>query len=101
MILFILTIPKTFLHTVKCTRNEDCPLTEACIADMCQPPCDVHNPCAFNAVCVNTNHGSDCSCPEGYQGNGYVGCKPGNCRLNCFSVFIFCKCWYDVMFTYC
>lgn len=63
---------------MKCTRNEDCPLTEACIGDMCQHPCDVHNPCAQNAVCVNTNHGSDCSCPEGYQGNGYVGCTPGN-----------------------
>lgn len=63
---------------MKCTRNEDCPLTEACIGDMCQHPCDVHNPCAQNAVCVNTNHGSDCSCPEGYQGNGYVGCSPGN-----------------------
>lgn len=67
----------SILHTVKCTRNEDCPQTEACIASMCQRPCDVHNPCAYNAVCVNVNHGSDCSCPEGHAGNGYVGCQPG------------------------
>lgn len=67
----------SILHTVKCTRNEDCPLTEACIGNMCQRPCDVHNPCAYNAVCVNVNHGSDCSCPEGLAGNGYVGCQPG------------------------
>lgn len=44
---------------------------------MCQRPCDVHNPCAEHAVCINTNHGSDCSCEEGFQGNGYVGCSPG------------------------
>lgn len=65
------------MHTVKCTSNEDCPLTEACISGMCQRPCDLHNPCAQNAVCVNTNHGSDCSCAEGYHGNGYVGCQLG------------------------
>lgn len=65
------------LHTVQCTRNEDCPVIEACIGGMCQRPCDVRNPCAHNAVCVNTNHGSDCSCIEGYHGDGYVGCQPG------------------------
>lgn len=72
------TLHPTLDHTVKCTRNEDCSLTEACIGGMCQQPCDLHNPCAHNAVCVNTNHGSDCSCAENYQGNGYIGCVPGN-----------------------
>lgn len=65
-------------YSVGCTRNEDCHLTEACINNACQHPCAIHNPCAPNAVCINTNHGSDCSCAEGYQGNGYVGCVPGN-----------------------
>lgn len=64
--------------SVGCTRNEDCSLTEACINNACQHPCAIHNPCTSNAVCINTNHGSDCSCAEGYQGNGYVGCVPGN-----------------------
>lgn len=71
----------TFSHysrTVTCITNDDCPITEACIDRSCQRPCDVHNPCAQNAVCINTNHGSDCSCAEGYQGNGYIGCVPGN-----------------------
>ncbi|XP_028157244.1 uncharacterized protein LOC114350564 isoform X7 [Ostrinia furnacalis] len=63
---------------IGCTRNEDCQLTEACINNACQHPCAIHNPCAQNAVCINTNHGSDCSCVEGYQGNGYVGCVPVN-----------------------
>ncbi|RZC36340.1 EGF 3 domain containing protein [Asbolus verrucosus] len=57
--------------TMSCTNNNDCPLTEACIAHACQRPCDVHNPCAQNAICINTNHGSDCSCAEGFQGSGY------------------------------
>ncbi|GFG35532.1 hypothetical protein Cfor_09648, partial [Coptotermes formosanus] len=61
---------------VSCSSNDDCPLTEACLGGACQHPCDAHNPCAFNAVCINTNHGTDCSCAEGYQGNGFVGCAP-------------------------
>ncbi|KAH1017853.1 hypothetical protein HUJ05_008447 [Dendroctonus ponderosae] len=69
---------------IKCskspTTNEDCPISEACIDRACQRPCDVHNPCAQNAVCINTNHGCDCSCQEGYQGNGFVGCAPGEAQ---------------------
>ncbi|PNF25784.1 hypothetical protein B7P43_G12126, partial [Cryptotermes secundus] len=61
---------------LSCSSNDDCPLTEACFGGVCQHPCDVHDPCAFNAVCINTNHGTDCSCAEGYQGNGFVGCGP-------------------------
>lgn len=64
-------------YLVGCTQNEDCSLTEACISNACQHPCAIHNPCAPNAVCINTKHGSDCSCAEGFQGNGYVGCVPG------------------------
>lgn len=69
---------------VTCSSSDDCPLTEACIGGACQHPCDAHNPCALNAVCINTNHGSDCSCAEGYQGNGFVGCAPGSVIFLCF-----------------
>lgn len=65
----------SILRTVKCTRNEDCDLTEACIDNGCRHPCDLQNPCAANAVCINTNHGSDCRCAENYHGNGYAGCQ--------------------------
>lgn len=68
---------------MKCTRNEDCSITEVCVEGGCHHPCDVHNPCAQNAICVNTNHGTDCSCAEGYQGNGYVGCQPGKNASQC------------------
>lgn len=70
------------MYIVGCTSNADCPLTEACIGHSCQRPCDVHNPCAQHAICINTNHGSDCSCAEGFQGNGYVGCLLGKIKKN-------------------
>lgn len=57
-----------------CTSNRDCPLTEACIGHTCQEPCLVRNPCAEHAICINTNHGADCSCEEGYHGNGFSYC---------------------------
>ncbi|KAL1140438.1 hypothetical protein AAG570_000370 [Ranatra chinensis] len=62
--------------SVTCVTNEDCDPTEACVGNKCQHPCDLYNPCAKNAVCVNTNHGCDCTCAEGYHGNGFVGCVP-------------------------
>lgn len=68
---------KTKICTVQCTRNEDCSLAEACFDGSCLHPCNVRNPCATNAVCVNVNHGTDCSCAEGYEGNAYAVCKPG------------------------
>lgn len=65
------------INLARCTTNNDCELTEACIAGGCQHPCDARNPCAQNAVCINTNHGAECSCIEGFHGNGFVGCLPG------------------------
>jgi hypothetical protein len=69
--------------------NEDCPYTEVCIERACHPPCNVRNPCAEHAVCVNINHGSDCKCQDGFHGNGYVGCQPGivsNSQFQCSHV---------------
>lgn len=62
------------LSLAGCTSDRDCPLTEACIGHTCQEPCLVRNPCAEHAVCINTNHGADCSCEEGYHGNGFSYC---------------------------
>ncbi len=62
---------------VTCFSNVDCGLNELCLGGLCQLSCTVHNPCAQNALCINTDHGTDCSCLEGYQGNGFVGCIPG------------------------
>lgn len=62
---------------MECNRDSECSITEACIKQRCVHPCDAHNPCAQNAVCINTNHAAECSCTDGYEGNGYVGCQPG------------------------
>lgn len=69
---------------VTCYTDLDCSISEVCLQGVCQLPCSAHNPCAQYAVCVNTNRGPDCSCLEGYQGNGFVGCIPGLYSLNCF-----------------
>lgn len=81
-ILFALSISFFFFfyltpNLVTCTTNNDCTNGEVCIQQICQNPCTVHNPCAQNAACINTAHGVDCSCIEGFQGNGFVGCLPG------------------------
>lgn len=78
VILSALTPPiSSFNSKVQCFVNEDCPYTESCIDNACHPSCNVRNPCAEHAVCVNINHGSDCKCQDGYHGNGYVGCQQG------------------------
>ncbi|CAB0029718.1 unnamed protein product, partial [Trichogramma brassicae] len=58
-----------------CSSDRDCPLTETCIDEVCQEPCQLRNPCTTHAVCLNTNHGTDCSCEEGYHGNGFSLCS--------------------------
>lgn len=68
------------IRTVQCTRNEDCSLAELCLDGVCRHPCEVRNPCALNAACINVNHETDCSCIEGFAGNGFVLCEPGKLR---------------------
>lgn len=68
---------KTKKCTVQCTRNEDCYIAEACYNGVCRLPCDVQD-CAPNAQCVNVNHKSDCKCVDGFTGNGFISCEPGN-----------------------
>lgn len=65
-----------------CTNNENCSPNEACIDNICQQPCDVHSPCAQNAVCLNVNHGCDCVCEDGFEGNGYALCIPGKINIS-------------------
>lgn len=87
LLFFLLTpqkqIKKSFAQThapnctVKCTRNEECSLTEACIDGSCHPPCLLRLPCALNAVCVNVNHDTECRCIEGFEGNAYSSCRRG------------------------
>lgn len=86
---------------VSCSSNDDCPLTEACLGGACQHPCDAHNPCAFNAICINTNHGTDCSCADGYHGNGYVGCAPGKVFCLWIVLLFVWSCVFCILQKYC
>lgn len=79
--------------SVSCVTNADCSFMEACINKICQHPCDVHNPCAQNAICSNTNHGASCGCIEGYEGNAYVGCTEG---LYFFKILVFFKVYLNL-----
>lgn len=72
------------LSLAGCTSDKDCPLTTACIAATCQEPCLHRNPCVKNAVCVNSNHRAECSCNEGYHGNGFLYCALGNYSIDAF-----------------
>lgn len=83
---------------VQCTVNEDCSLTEACIQNVCQPPCSVRNPCAEHAICINVKHGSDCSCAKNYHGNGYVKCELGKSQFKTFKKVVFH--YFKLHFTY-
>uniref|UniRef100_A0A8D8VM32 Neurogenic locus Notch protein n=1 Tax=Cacopsylla melanoneura TaxID=428564 RepID=A0A8D8VM32_9HEMI len=63
-------------HPLGCLSNEECSSDEACINSQCQKPCAIHNPCAPNAKCIDKNHATECSCIEGFMGNGFVSCLP-------------------------
>lgn len=74
---------------VECTQDWDCPVTQTCFQQRCQLPCDIRNPCAQNAICVNTNHAAECSCSNGYEGNPYIGCQPGKFYSKSYTYFLF------------
>ncbi|KAL4228481.1 hypothetical protein ACF0H5_011528 [Mactra antiquata] len=80
-------------HT--CSMDYDCGSNEKCIADVCvcktgfilvnEECVDINecleNPCDPNAVCVNFDGGFQCTCENGYFGNGEVcSATPSNCN---------------------
>jgi hypothetical protein len=56
-----------------CTRDNDCPSSEACINRVCRNPCD----CGSNANCLVQNHRPICSCEAGFEGNPNIACHAG------------------------
>lgn len=52
----------------ECTRNEECPLTLACINQECKDPCFKHV-CGINADCKVKRHRPICFCLPGFVGN--------------------------------
>ena len=58
----------------ECTTNSDCVPVKACINRKCVDPCP--GACGSNAKCSTQNHAPLCRCPDGYEGNPVIGCRP-------------------------
>lgn len=58
-----------------CQYNEDCPPNKLCdrLNRICINPC-FEDSCGENAECLPKDHGIDCQCLHGFQGNPYVEC---------------------------
>src|SRR5699024_8069990 len=55
---------------------------EVCRNRKCLNVCKDPNSCGKNAVCQATDRRKVCLCPDGYQGDPKVACKPYECRLD-------------------
>ena len=67
-----------FLKLAGCKRDDECPLTQACIQRECQDPCPFEQ-CGIKASCSVSSHLARCRCPPGHKGSPYVECKPYEC----------------------
>lgn len=58
----------------ECTLNTECSPNKACINNRCIDPCI--GTCGSQAICSVTNHIPSCTCPEGYEGDAFISCRP-------------------------
>lgn len=58
----------------ECLSDDECSLTQACIAYRCRDPC--LGACAIGANCRVALHHPVCSCKEGLFGNPMIRCSP-------------------------
>ncbi|XP_036344722.1 fibrillin-3-like, partial [Rhagoletis pomonella] len=70
---------------IGCRNDLTCPSDEACINKKCKNPCDAPGQCGQCANCLVVNHGVQCSCPNGFLGDGLSGCQqpPQRCNPSC------------------
>lgn len=57
------------LCVIGCRSNKDCPSDQSCINNKCADPCKTSGICGPNALCSIDKHLSQCTCPEGFEGN--------------------------------
>lgn len=67
--------PSVLDYKPVCQYNEDCPPNKLCdrLNRICINPC-LEDSCGENAECLPKNHGVDCRCLPGFEGNPYVEC---------------------------
>lgn len=70
-----------------CRSDASCSSDLACIDHQCKDPCSVSGQCGECAECSVVNHGVQCSCKNGYQGNALSGCQQPLQRCNSY-----CQC---------
>lgn len=70
-----------------CRSDASCANDQACINHQCMDPCSVSGQCGDCAECSVVNHGVQCSCKNGYQGNPLTGCQQPLQRCNSY-----CQC---------
>ena len=57
----------------ECVVNSECRRNQACTNQKCGDPCP--GTCGNNALCEVINHNAICSCPLGYEGDPFEGCR--------------------------
>ena len=69
------------LSLAGCKRDDECPLTQACLGRKpkeCQDPCR-YEQCGINARCEAKNHRARCICPPQHTGDPYRQCRRYEC----------------------
>ncbi|KAG7170134.1 Neurogenic locus Notch protein-like 1 [Homarus americanus] len=60
--------------SAECTAHDDCRPFQACAEYKCVNPCE--EACGKGADCKVEDHTPICSCPSGYTGHPFEGCRP-------------------------
>ncbi|KAF2350556.1 EGF-like domain [Trinorchestia longiramus] len=68
------TPPTPDLIAIGCTTNDDCPLKDTCLNQLCMDIC-YPGLCGQNADCVTHRHKPLCKCPPGTTGNPTLKCS--------------------------
>ncbi|KAK7075250.1 hypothetical protein SK128_022664 [Halocaridina rubra] len=79
--------PEIGCFKINCQSDRDCLNSEVCTKFYCEDPCLKDNSCPESAICVSSNHRSQCHCPPGSSGNPDISCKVMECitDLDCRS----------------
>ena len=72
---------QSLLSADGCSKDSDCPSSQACSQSSCSDPCNKPRVCGQEATCRTVRHRSVCSCPPGLLGDPLKKCT--RARDNC------------------